>query len=378
MRILKNYGVVACHGSKELRLQRVTVTKEENTVALVSYKDGMSVNATPFTREEAKALKGLLEDYLDYKVETIEVTEETSDDVVEVTAINETVKTLTSLTATDVNYQTALRNATIEDLEEAIAWMKSDNGKHGTRITFCERKLNTLKKRAEKKDNPTEEKPVEDKIFSETTAEEEDTAEEETTEEDTAEDDTTEGDTSEEEKEVFAKAPKSKEKNILQFPTEDKKPKFVKLTTEGKRTYKECEEKLGKEAKEFVDADSQYVIQGLLELAKVDQDFRNNLMREDKSYIGFMDYMYEAAKNGYCYRHNNTGWLDRDTGLALAIEYYNNDVAKIKADEEKKRKVNAEKNKAAVKKSSTTVKKSVQKKKTQKKDTEEEKMPFAE
>ena len=74
----------------------------------------------------------------------------------------------------------------------------------------------------------------------------------------------------------------------------------------------------------YKDADSQYVLDGVLELCKVDKDFRNNVMREDKDYEGALDYMADMCQKGYGYKKgSNYGFLDRDAGLGFTIDYFN-------------------------------------------------------
>lgn len=270
-KVIKDWGCVAEHGSKQLKLQTITNLQKEKRLALVSYKDGMSVNITDIT-VEAKELKRLLEEYLDYK--TPEKKPE-----------NKIVRVLTTVPCNDVNYKTALEQATIDDLTEAIKLMQNSSG-NTTRIKVCQTALNKLNKANTKSQKGSEKK-------------------------------------------------EEKKAKILTFPTEDKRPKVIVLVTEGTATYEECEAKLNAEAETFKDADSQYVIQGLLELCRVDQDFRNNVMRKDKSYGGFMEYMYKAAQKGYCVKYGNVGWVDRDTGLGLAIDYYNNDEKAVKEQEKK-------------------------------------------
>jgi hypothetical protein len=153
---------------------------------------------------------------------------------------------------------------------------------------------------------------------------------------------------------------KAENKKVVQFPKE--KPEIIPLKTDGNSTYEDCVAKLDKEAEMFTDSDSQYVIDGLKELCKVDQDFRNNLMREEKTYGGFIEYMGKAAQNGYCIKYGNVGWIDRDTGLGLAIDYYNHDEAKAKAEEEKLKKAKTTASKA--KKGGKANGKNVRKKKT--------------
>lgn len=109
--------------------------------------------------------------------------------------------------------------------------------------------------------------------------------------------------------------------NIIQFPKQ--RPEIKKAITEGNATYEDCEEKLGKDIKMFVDPDSQYVLTGLLELCKVDENFRNNVMREGKDFTGALDYMADMCQKGYGYKHKNYGFVDQNLGLGLAIDYFN-------------------------------------------------------
>ncbi len=118
--------------------------------------------------------------------------------------------------------------------------------------------------------------------------------------------------------------------NIIRFPKV--KPEIEKVVTKGNASYKDCETKINKDRAIFKDSDSQYVFDGLLELCKVDGDFRNNLMREDKNFSGAMLYMRDMCQKGYGYLSDNgqSGWLDRDSGLALTIDYFNSE-SKAKA-----------------------------------------------
>ena len=326
MKVIKNYGTVAVYGAKELKLQTIKSITKETRLALVTYKDGMSIKVTDINAE-AKELKRLLEEYLDYK--TPQKEEKTN--VVSVNFVRDVVKSLTSLPAGDPSYATALREATEEDLKRAIKEMEESGGKHATRIKACQ---NALKKIETKTDVV---KTVAKTIKKMPTAKA-------TTHKPTA---------------------KAEEKKMLVFPTDDKKPMIIPLKTEGNRTYEECVTKIEKEKEIFIDSNSQYVLNGLAELCKVDGDFRNNFMREDKAYGDFMEFMHKAGMNGYYIRYGNAVWLDGDLALALAIDYYNNDPEAVKAEEEKKREEERRKSaavKAATKK--TTKKKTTTTKKT--------------
>ena len=325
MKTIKVYGVVADHGSKQLRLQTIFENKQKR-LALVSYRDGMSVNVTDIT-EEAPQLKRLLENYLGYKTSKPE-------DNIE----DEIVHGLCHLPATDGNYPVDKANA--EQLTQAIEIMEKSDGKHATRIKACQTALNKLNKASIEVNSTIIKLAAKSVLKSSTTPSEAEIKEDKS------------------ESEAQAK--------IVEFPTEDKRPKIIKLKTEGSHTYEECEANLDVEALMFRDADSQYVIEGLKELCKVDEDFRNNVMRKDKSYGGFMEYMFKAARNGYCVNYGDVGWIDRDTGLSLAIDYYNHDEEKEKAiEEERKRLEKAKANKEKEAKSNGK-KKSTKKKGTRK------------
>ena len=121
---------------------------------------------------------------------------------------------------------------------------------------------------------------------------------------------------------VAPKKTEEKPKNVIEFP----KPKeeIEKLVTEGHATYAECITKIEGYKAIYKDADSQYVLDGILELCKVDKNFRNNVMREDKDFEGAFDYMADMCQKGYAYRKgNNYAFIDRDTGLGFAIDYFN-------------------------------------------------------
>ena len=105
---------------------------------------------------------------------------------------------------------------------------------------------------------------------------------------------------------------------------ESKRPKVVPFKkSEGNHTYEECEKKLKAELEKFSEDDSAYVVEGVLERCRVDKDFCNNVMREDKSYEGFFKFMFKAAQNGYCEKvGNNGGILSANQALELAFDYF--------------------------------------------------------
>lgn len=334
MKVIKDYGAVAEYGSKALRLQTIN----DNRLALVSYKDGMSVNVTDIT-DEAKPLKRILENYLGYKKSVVKATApkvatQKKATTPKKTEDNKTIKTLTTLPFNDGNFISALKGATDTEIKEAIDLMEKSGGRHSTRIKACNAEL---KRRSKGAKPTTQDAKVVDIV-------------------------TKINEAMKKEQTKTAAAPK-KEADIISFPTEDKRPQIIKLETNGNRTYGECEVKISKEMEIYKnDSDSMYVMEGLLELCKTDKDFRNNFMRKEKTYGGFIEYMFKAAQNGYCVRQGDVGWIDRDTGLQLAIDYYNADTEKMQAIEEKKREEANKKRQAELKKGAKKNGKKVNKK----------------
>ena len=121
---------------------------------------------------------------------------------------------------------------------------------------------------------------------------------------------------------------KETKKNVIEFPKA--KPPIEKMVTDGRATYAECIEKIEGFKKIYVDSDSQYVLDGILELCKVDKDFRNNVMRADKDFEGALDYMADMCKKGYGYKKSNYGFVNRDAGLGFTIDYFNLDPKSLK------------------------------------------------
>lgn len=129
-------------------------------------------------------------------------------------------------------------------------------------------------------------------------------------------------------------APKSKPENksntkaeskgvVVQFPKPV--PEVEVKLTDGNATYEDCERKLNKEREKFVGSNNEYVINGILELCKVDSNFRNRVMLPEKSYAGFFDYMATKAQAGigaYIIGGNKAS-MDDDTALGMSFDYFN-------------------------------------------------------
>lgn len=213
------------------------------------------------------------------------------------------VDSLCSLPAGDVNYTSALNQATKAQLQLAVQIMKMNvSGHHQTRIEACEKKIKSFKEeknteKAEKKVNP---KPAKTATSSK----------------------------------AASKAVKKEPEKIVEFP--GAKPKIKPLAKSAEsHTYEECEKKILEETKAFTDEDNRFVIQGILDKCKEDADFRNNVCLKEKTYLGFMQYMMDAAANGYCIMLGKTkGMLTKEKALDLAYDYYN--MLEIIKSEEKK------------------------------------------
>ena len=213
------------------------------------------------------------------------------------------IKVLTTLPSADRNFLSALNSASLAQLKYAVQIMKlNEGGQNASRIKAIEKKIADFGKK------PTEKKP---KVSTK---------------------ETTTAKASEPKKEE-----KPKELKVTPLDA-SKKPKIVpfKAKAEGNHTYEECEQKLKTELKKFTDNDSAYVVEGILERCKVDAEFRNNVMRKEKSYEKFFMFMFNAAKNGYCVKVGSVGgMLDANTALELALEYFYSEEEKTKTEANK-------------------------------------------
>lgn len=124
--------------------------------------------------------------------------------------------------------------------------------------------------------------------------------------------------------EIASKARKVKPKDdnkIIEFAKA--RPKVQVRFTDGNATYEECVEKVKKEKDIYKDSSSHYVLEGLLKMCEVNQNFRNNFMREDKSYGGAFTYFSNLARQGYAHKVNGVSYMDDDLALGMAMDYYN-------------------------------------------------------
>lgn len=115
--------------------------------------------------------------------------------------------------------------------------------------------------------------------------------------------------------------PKKDDNKIIEFAKA--RPKVQVRFTDGNATYEECVEKVKKEKDIYKDSSSHYVLEGLLKMCEVNQNFRNNFMREDKSYGGAFTYFSNLARQGYAHKVNGVSYMDDDLALGMAMDYYN-------------------------------------------------------
>ena len=129
----------------------------------------------------------------------------------------------------------------------------------------------------------------------------------------------------------------AKKDNIVIFPQKER-PNIKVAFTDGNATFNDCLEKLNEARKKFIDSSNVYVLNGLEAMCKASPIFRNNFMRESKTYEGSFEYNLKLAKEGYSYKYGDAYFYDNDLALAFAIDYFNsadvdgNVTTKIKAE----------------------------------------------
>ena len=123
------------------------------------------------------------------------------------------------------------------------------------------------------------------------------------------------------------------EPQVEEKPKVTEKAKVEKTKTETKSTekaetntnysYEDCEEKLDKLFEKVSKLPNfAYVFEGLKELAKVDGDFVQNVMRESRNFKGMMGYAKDNSKR-FCEVIEGGTCITDDQMLELCIEYFN-------------------------------------------------------
>ena len=177
------------------------------------------------------------------------------------------VHALTSIPVNDGNYP--VNTATKEQLEEAIRIMEASPSGQKTRLTRCKAKLKSLV-------NGTTRKSSSSKI-----------------------------------------TPFAKKAEPVEEQMEDT------TVSEEKVEYTDAVSKMEAELEKYTDPDSQYVIQGVIDACKADDEFAQKVLSTDKTYEGAFQYLYKKALAGNCIRINkNVGIMTKETALNFVLEYF--------------------------------------------------------
>ena len=114
-----------------------------------------------------------------------------------------------------------------------------------------------------------------------------------------------------------------------------------------KTTYDQAAEVLRREMTMFSDDENLFVLHGLLKAAKEDEALAAGILRKGKSYRKAFSYFSKKSQE-YGIKLESCYWLTKEQALPLAIEYYKIDeeeVARKKATEEAERKKKSEESK---------------------------------
>ena len=310
--VIKHYGTFQKTQKAETRVQYVIKGNGDPVFDISVYVGDYVAKSVSFTEDEFLELKDLLWNMVTgakpakvtakktkvtavkptkkaVKAEPVVEEEETVDEPAEeVSDVDDrVVRSLTSIPVNDGNYP--LKTATAEELRKAIAIMEASPTGNKVRLTRCKAKLAMLDG-SSKKVTKFRKK-------------------------------------ADEPKKTTKSAETPKKDNVITFPVLDE-DEFKKLEPTGEHhTYEEAEDKMNAERAKFKgDRDTEYVIDGILEACVSDQDFLDNVMRPEKTYMGVLKYLYKKAKEGHCIKiDNNCGIMDADTALKYAIDYFNYD-----------------------------------------------------
>ncbi len=267
------------------------------------WKDGNDLNnGLTFLPVEKEKLKEILANPLDEELEEVEPMIEEQPKTEEKPKIEEkpieeeevkpkaneefnVIDILVTVPESDINFKTALEKASMTQVNLAIIRLKARKGNHKTKLKILNDKLK--KKNLTAPNNESKAKTVSSsKPMSKTVSE-------------------------------TKTKPKSKDIKKLD---ESKRIKLEPYQATGNHTYEECEKKL---TTDYEDEDSKYCIEKLRELCKENADFRNNVMREDRSFEGAFEYMFKCARNGYCYKRVGSSYVPRELGFKLMVDYFN-------------------------------------------------------
>lgn len=119
---------------------------------------------------------------------------------------------------------------------------------------------------------------------------------------------------------IFTKATQKAEPK----KTEVKKEKVVEVAkTDTHYTYDDCEKKLDDMFEKYIKFPQyEYVLIGLKEMAKVDDQFIQNTMRESRTFSGMMKYAHSKSRE-VGFFEDDCAVVDDDTMIGLCADYFN-------------------------------------------------------
>lgn len=315
----KVFGTIKQNEKISLRVQTVQWAGSER-YDIRAYNGDYAIKGVTLSKDEIIKLRDILEEFFagdPEEIEFVDVAEEVQPEPEQKTEIKlvstswadktedeKIIHSLTSIPVNDGNYP--LNTATVEQLRKAVEYMEAHPDGQKTRLARCKGRLSKLEKADTKVLLAKTAVQKSDKVVAIKPAKEKQEAE----------------------PEVQAKETKAP---VIKFPKKDT-TQITKLPpSEVHYTYDDAKEKLDKERRLFKgDRDSEYVIDGILEACVSDQEFLDNVMRPEKSYVGAFQYFARKAREGYCMMVGNVGVMDADTALKYAIDYFNSEDPKPK------------------------------------------------
>lgn len=178
------------------------------------------------------------------------------------------------------------------------------------------------------------------------------------------------------EEEPKEKPKATKKVTKVEKPKAEEKP-IEKAKTNTNYTYKDCEKKLDKLFEKVAKYPNfEYVLTGLKELARVDNEFIQNAMRESRTFSGMMGYAKNGSKK-YCEVVEGGTCITDDQMLELCIEYFSAKEEPKKETKTTTKSVSKNTTKTTTKKTTTSKKSTTKAKKTKPVENDEDfELPF--
>ena len=337
----KVFGEIKLNEKMTLRVQTIIWGGSEKYDLRV-YNGAFAIKGVTMTPEEFKNLRDSLVEYFaaDPVVEATEP-EILQEPVIaqepekqpepeqtggEKTEDERVIHSLTHIPVNDSNYP--LNTATTYQLRKAIEYMEANPDGQKTRLSRCKGRLNKLEAMKLRDIN------AKARLFGKVDLAKADVPSKVIPLHKSAEAAPQKAET----QKVEPKKEDVKETAIIKFPKKDETPIEKLPPSDIHYTYEDAKEKLDKERRIFQgDRDSEYVIDGILEACLVDQELLDNVMRPEKSYVGAFQYFANKAREGHCIIVGNTHFMDTDTALKYAIDYFNSVDKKPKATRKTKK-----------------------------------------